>query len=381
MTSKLADRRFMQMALTLSWAAKGTTSPNPTVGAVLVKDSRVIATGVTQKYGGFHAERMLLSDLGLEQTKGSTLYVTLEPCSHQGKTPPCTDIILEKKIRRVVVAILDPNPLVAGQGVALLKAAGIEVDVGLLSKMARAINQDFFVWITEKRPFVTLKYAMTLDGKMASESGDSKWITHARSRRLSHLLRFRSDAILVGANTVIHDNPRLDARLPHRNKALLRIILDPLGKTPPGAHVMSDAFPTLFCVKPEVSREFKVLAENQKKEVWEDTSPGPLIYLPSLLNFLYMKNIQSLFVEGGASVLGGFLADNLGDKLFGFMGNQILGAGLSPFAGFTRKTVKEAVLLDDIHYKNLKDNLLFYGNLQWNSQLLGKDSLNGVKSS
>ncbi|PKL11836.1 MAG: riboflavin biosynthesis protein RibD, partial [Spirochaetae bacterium HGW-Spirochaetae-6] len=165
MISSNLDRRYMQLALTLSWAAKGTTSPNPTVGAVLVKDSQVIATGVTAPYGGFHAERRALDSLPLSQTTNATLYVTLEPCSHHGKTPPCTDIILEKKVGRVVVALLDPNPLVAGKGVSLLRAAGVQVDVGTLEEKARAINQDFFTWIIEKRPFITLKYAMTLDGK------------------------------------------------------------------------------------------------------------------------------------------------------------------------------------------------------------------------
>ncbi|PKL15479.1 MAG: hypothetical protein CVV50_00085 [Spirochaetae bacterium HGW-Spirochaetae-6] len=186
---------------------------------------------------------------------------------------------------------------------------------------------------------------------------------------------------MVGANTVLHDNPHLNVRLPHREKTLLRVILDPEGKTLSGFHVMNDLQPTLFCVKSPVNQKFKSLVNVHHKDIWEDSSPGPLIHLPSLLDFLYKKNIQSLFVEGGSSVLGGFLAENLGDRLFGFQGNQILGSGLSPFAGFSRKTVKEAVLLDDIHYKNLKDNLLFYGNLRWNRQSMGKDSINEEKSS
>ena len=357
----------MQLALELAWIFKGTTSPNPTVGAVLVKNNHIINTGVTQPVGGYHAERMALKDIPVKRSQGSTLYVTLEPCTFHGRTPACTDIILEKKIKRVVIAHKDPHSKVNGRGIEILRKAGISVDVGLYSKKAYQINQDFFIALTKKRPFVTLKYAMTLDGKMASFSGDSKWITHSESRKLTHLLRYRSDAIAVGKNTVNADDPTLNVRLFNREKSLLRVIFDPQGEVNMNFKVVQDEIPSLFVVKKTAPKEF---IENiqciPNKECYIDESNEPLIDLKSFLSYLYQeKKILSLFIEGGSFVLGNFLKEKCADYAFIFLGNQLLGEGLSPLNGFRTKFINEAAVLDDIKYKILSNNLLIHGCIKW----------------
>lgn len=351
----------MQQALFLAWAIKGTTAPNPAVGAVLVKNNKIISFGYTKPFGGSHAERMALENLPLSHTKGSTLYVSLEPCCFYGKTPPCTDIIIEKKVKRVIFAVQDPHPKVAGKGKEILKQAGILVEEGLLKDKAFAINQDFFIYATQNRPMVTLKYAQTLDGKMATFKGDSKWITNTRSRFLTHLLRYRCDAILVGVGTIIADNPTLNARLYQKEKLLLRVILDPYGKTPLNSKVLTDNLPTLFVVKTNVPKNFLKAILTHKKEVWIDPLNKEEIDLQGLLKFLAKKPITSLFVEGGSATLGFFLKEKLADLMFIFMGDQILGEGLSPFLGQKIEKMNQAVKLKNIKQKKLGTNTLIYG--------------------
>lgn len=361
-------KKYMQLALELAWLNKGRTSPNPTVGAVLVKNNKIISCGVTQKPGSFHAERMALKDLSLKESEGSTLYVTLEPCCSYGRTPPCTQIIIEKKVKKVFVAVEDPHPNVCGKGIQTLKDAGIEVELGLLKKQASEINLDFFTSVVEKRPLVTLKYAMTLDGKMATLSGDSKWISNSRSRKITHILRYRSDAILVGIGTVLADNPTLNARLFNREKPLLRVIIDPNGESPLKSNICSDDLPTLFAVKKgKASKEWlNQIINTPNKEIWEDESSSKYIILRDLLSYLYeAKNILSLFVEGGAFVFGSFLREKLADRFFSFLGNRIIGEGLSPFSGIQLNSIKSGVLLDDIHSKQLENNIMIYGKFTW----------------
>lgn len=355
------DHFFMQQALLLAWAIKGTTAPNPAVGAVLVKNNKIISFGYTKPFGGSHAERMALQNLSCEEAQNSTLYVSLEPCCFYGKTPPCTDIIIEKKVKRVVFAVQDPHPKVAGKGKEILKQAGILVEEGLLKDKAFAINQDFFIYATQNRPMVTLKYAQTLDGKMATLTGHSQWITNTRSRFLTHLLRYRCDAILVGVGTIIADNPTLNARLYQKEKALLRIVLDPYGKTPLLSKVLTDNLPTLFVVKNNVPKNFLKAILTHKKEVWIDSLEKDEIDLQGLLQFLAKKSITSLFVEGGSATLGFFLKEKLADLIFIFMGDQILGEGLSPFLGQKIEKMNQAVKLENIKQKKLGTNTLIYG--------------------
>lgn len=365
------DISFMRMALYAAWLGKGKTSPNPSVGAVVVKNNTILSIGQTEPAGGFHAERKALLSLSLNETTGADLYVTLEPCCFYGRTPPCTDIIIEKKIKRVFIAVLDPNPKVQGKGVEILKKAGIEVFVGLLEKQATEINADFFKWIKTGLPFVFFKYAMTLDGKIATLNGDSKWISNTRTLRLAHILRYRADAILVGVQTVLLDNPNLNCRLINRNKKLLRIILDPYGETPLSSQVATDPNPALFVTKRNANREFIEFIKNQSnKELWIDETEGEEINLLALLSFLGKeKQIVSLLVEGGARTLGAFFKQKIGDKIFTVIGNQIIGEGKSPFSGIALNSIKEGAVLDDIYYKKYNNNLLIYGNIRWNNLL------------
>ena len=222
---------YMRLALDLARSAQGQTSPNPLVGAICVKDGQIIGTGAHLKAGTPHAEVHALLMAGTE-SRGADLYVTLEPCAHIGKTPPCTDLIITSGIRRVFVASIDPNPSVNGTGIRLLKAAGIEVVTGILQEEAEQLNRAFFHFINYGKPYVTLKAAATLDGRLSTQTGDSKWITSDAARTDVHHLRHTHDAILVGVQTVLHHNPFLTTRLPHGGKNPIRIILTPALRTP-----------------------------------------------------------------------------------------------------------------------------------------------------
>src|SRR5690625_3162232 len=228
MTSQRNDRIWMQRALSLAEKGRGYASPNPLVGCVIVSaEGNVIGEGYHERYGTPHAEVIALNSVAdRKQLKGATIYITLEPCSHHGKTPPCVDAIIKKRLKRVVIAMLDPNEKNDAKSIERLKQAGITVDVGIMQEEAMTLNQQFCHFIKKKRPFVTVKAAVTLDGKTATSSGDSKWITGTEAREDVHRYRARSDAILVGVNTVLHDDPKLTARLNTGGKNPLRVVLD-----------------------------------------------------------------------------------------------------------------------------------------------------------
>ncbi len=356
------DIKFMNYALYLSYLIKGTTSPNPAVGAVLVKDGKILSTGYTQPPGKYHAERMALINLSTEITKDSTLYVTLEPCCFHGRTPPCTDIIIEKKIKRVVVAIKDPNPNVNGKGIKILRENGIIVDEGLLENKAYYINQDFFLAIKEKRPFVTIKYAMSLDGKLANYEGSSKWITNERARKITHILRYRSDAILVGSNTVINDNPKLNARLSkYKSKNLLRIIIDLEGKIKNG-YVLEDNIKTLFVINENKKAINRIKSYNKEFYI----NRYDKLDIKELLSFLYTNyQIISLFVEGGAYTISEFIKQKFCDQIFCFIGNRIIGEGISIGTNIYKKDINEPPFLSDFKIKKIGDNILIYDKVKW----------------
>ncbi|MDO4735086.1 MAG: bifunctional diaminohydroxyphosphoribosylaminopyrimidine deaminase/5-amino-6-(5-phosphoribosylamino)uracil reductase RibD, partial [Lachnospiraceae bacterium] len=231
--------QYMKRAIELAEKGRGYTSPNPIVGCVVVKDGRIISEGYHERYGEFHAERNALLRCK-EDTEGADLYVTLEPCCHQGKTPPCTDIIIEKKIGRVFVGSMDPNPLVAGKGVQILKGAGIAVETGILEKECLKMNEIFFHFITTKTPFVLSKFAMSMDGKIASESGDSKWVTGEEARAEVHLLRKYYSAIMVGIGTVLADDPMLNCRV-EEGVDPIRVICDSSLRIPLDSKIVQTA--------------------------------------------------------------------------------------------------------------------------------------------
>lgn len=320
------DSRFMSEALRLAARARGMTSPNPMVGAVLVKGGREISRGYHRGPGQPHAEVVAIQSASTS-CQGATLYVNLEPCCHFGRTPPCVDLIISSKIGRVVVGTVDPNPLVAGKGIERLRDSGIEVEVGLLERRCRVLNEAYFKYITTHRPFVTLKLAETLDGKIATPSGDSKWITAQRARRFVHRLRAASDAVLVGKNTVLADDPLLTVRLGQngRRKNPIRVVLDSRLACSPNATVFHGPGQAIV-VTTQLAPEPKIRAFQQSGvEVIITRPAGGRVDLGSLLEQLGNREITSLLVEGGAEVAWGFVSQRLVDKVIFLIAPKLLG--------------------------------------------------------
>jgi diaminohydroxyphosphoribosylaminopyrimidine deaminase / 5-amino-6-(5-phosphoribosylamino)uracil reductase len=336
------DTDYMELALQMASATRGQTSPNPVVGAVVVKDGRIVGMGTHLQAGEEHAEVHALRMAG-GRARGSTLYVTLEPCNHIGKTGRCTDFIIEKEVSRVVVAMTDPNPVVSGSGIKTLEHAGVQVDVGLLAEKALAMNDVFCHFITTQEPYVTLKQAVTLDGKIATATGDSKWITCEEARQDVHELRETHDAILVGINTVIRDNPHLTARITSERKRLIRIVLDTSLRTPIDAHVIQDGeAPTWIFVGCHVARERIEEVESYDVKVFQLQTEK--IYIEDVLRILGENHVSSLLVEGGQQINMSFLETNKVNKLITYIAPKIIGGVDSPssFGGVGVKRIIDA---------------------------------------
>lgn len=319
---------LMLHALNLAKKGEGFVSPNPLVGAVIVKAGEIIGEGYHQKYGDAHAE--VNAFLSCKETAiGAEMYVTLEPCSHYGKTPPCADRIIDEGVKKVYVAMEDPNPLVAGKGIKKLRNAGIEVEVGLYKEKAKKLNESFLKFITTKKPLVISKYAMSLDGKIATSSYDSKWITQESTRAYSHgLLRSKVDAILVGINTVIHDDPILTNR--SGGKSPVRIVLDSNGKINTNFKVIKDTTSKTLVYVKDIAQEKKQLIEAKGHEVITDPTDNKYINLNFVLSDLGKRKISSLLVEGGAEINASFWEQNLVDKFYIFIGNTVIGGKSAP---------------------------------------------------
>ena len=341
------DQYYMQLALDLAASAKGKTNPNPLVGAVIVKDGSIVGTGLHRKAGEPHAEVHAFHMAG-EHAKDATLYVTLEPCSHFGKTPPCANLVKESGVKRVVVAMQDPNPSVAGRGINLLRDAGIDVEVGVLEAQARRLNERFIHNMLTSRPFVISKFAMTLDGKIATYSGHSQWITGEEARRNVHELRDEVDAILVGIGTVLKDNPALTTRLQERTgKNPIRIVLDRELRTPLDAQI----------VQTDAAKTIIVTAEDHQHKASAFESLGvELLYVPVIdhkldlhvmLDELYKRGITDLLVEGGGEVNASFLRNGLIQKFLVYVAPKVLGGrhSITPFKGDDIETIDAAMLL------------------------------------
>ena len=321
------DEKYMRQALELAGKGAGWTTPNPMVGAVVVKDGRVIGRGYHQRAGGPHAEVNAIDDAG-DRARGATLYVTLEPCNHVGRTPPCTRKIIEAGIRRVVVAMADPNPGVTGGGNAALQDHGIAVTTGICETEARVLNETFSTWVTTGRPFVIAKCAATLDGRMATRTGDSRWVTGPASRQFVHRIRHAVDGIMVGVETVKKDDPGLTTRLTARTGSdPTRIILDTHLSTPPTAkmlHQASDA-PTWLVCGPDSPADRRKALENTGARVVDAALKDGRIDLSSLMEKLGAMDITSLLIEGGGTVLGAAFAAGIVDKVCFFFAPKILG--------------------------------------------------------
>jgi diaminohydroxyphosphoribosylaminopyrimidine deaminase/5-amino-6-(5-phosphoribosylamino)uracil reductase len=316
-----SDEKFMRMALRLAEKARGRTSPNPMVGAVVVMNGRVIASGYHHRAGEPHAEALALRKAG-KAAKSATLYVTLEPCSHTNKrTPPCAPLVVASGVRRVVIAMRDPNPQVSGGGIRAIRKAGIEILAGVLEAEARKLNEAYLKYITTGLPFVTLKIAQTLDGKIATASGESKWITGEAARQEGHRLRNGNDAILVGVNTVLADDPSLTARIPG-GRDPLRIIVDSNLRTPPNAKILTQRSTARTCIVTleRSSRSSKLEALlDAGAEVLLAKGRSERVNLRALLKMLGSFGITSVLIEGGAEVQASALKAGIADKVVLFI--------------------------------------------------------------
>lgn len=335
------DEYYMKMALKLAGKGRGYVSPNPLVGAVIVKNDRIIGAGYHQRFGGNHAEINAIRDAG-NAVQGSTLYVTLEPCCHEGKTPPCVNAIIENKIARVVIGIIDSNPLVCREGVGCLQANGIKVTTGVLEQECRRLNETFFYFMETGMPFVTLKYAQSIDGRIATATGHSQWISSPASLKFAHRFRAEHDAILVGSGTVHHDNPELTVRLV-RGRNPLRIIVDSGLNISERARVLkkSALVPTLIATvqSPENPR-FKELAASGAQIITVAPDKQGKVDLRKLLKILGRRKISSVLVEGGAQIITSLLENNLVNRLVTVIAPKIIGSGI------------EAI--GDLHIRNLE---------------------------
>jgi len=328
------DSRFMQMALKEAERGFGTTSPNPRVGAVIVSDDRVISRGHHRTFGDLHAEAESLRHLPAGRAAGATLYVNLEPCCHYGKTPPCTSVIIQSGIRRVVYGIRDPNPQVDGKGLRHLSEAGIEVHGPLLKEKAREINRGYLKFRRFGRPWVTLKWAQSLDGRIAASTGDARWISCPESLKLAHRLRAEHDAVLIGINTALTDNPLLTVRHT-RGHNPCRVILDSNLRFSPNAAMFEEgSAPILIATRPYPPAEkAKHLGARGAELIWLPACENGTLDLGVLLDELGQRGILYLMVEGGSRVLASFINQSLFDEIILVMAPILIGGDGIPSTG------------------------------------------------
>ncbi len=357
----LNDEHFMRLALAEAKKGLGRTSPNPMVGAVVVKNNKILATGFHHHCGGDHAEIDAFKKIGTK-AKGSKLYVTLEPCRHYGRTPPCVDQIIKRGIKEVVVAMKDPNPLTNGKSIKILKKAGVKVKVGVLEKEARWVNEAFIKHMTKGFPFVVTKTAQTLDGKIATRTGESKWITQDATREFARKIRDQFDAILVGVDTVLKDDPRLNG---YHKKTLKKIILDSTGKTPLKArlfHKISSKQCILATTKKISSQKIKIF-RNKDVDVLVCPQKDGGVDLKWLFKELAKKEITSILIEGGAQTIGSALKNNLVDKMHVYIAPKILGDqnAKSAIAGLNIRNLSKAISLKDVSLRTIDQDIWIEG--------------------
>ena len=356
---------YMSKALDLAEKGRGLVSPNPMVGAIIVKGNRIIGEGYHERCGCAHAEVNAFNN-AIEDVKGATMYVTLEPCSHYGKTPPCADKIIEMKIARVVVGTLDPNPLVAGIGVEKLKRAGIEVEVGVLEEACKIKNEIFMKYIIEKSPFIIMKAAMSLDGKIATKTGESKWITGDKSRVQVHKLRNEVTGIMVGVNTVIIDDPELTCRI-EGGKNPIRIIVDSSLRIPKESKIVktSNEVRTIVATTNKADEKDKAELKNKGVEIIEIKSKDGKVDLKELSIKLGSLGIDSILLEGGGELNYSALKSGIIDKVQMYVAPKIVGGSLAkgPVSGEGIELLSDAVMLKCLSTKIVGQDILIEGYL------------------
>lgn len=361
-TMESKDMFYMKKALDLSLKGIGKTSPNPLVGAIIVKNGKIIGEGYHEYYGGPHAEVNAINN-SHEDVEGSTIYVTLEPCSHYGKTPPCADLLVEKKITRAVVAMIDPNPKVAGKGISILMQNGIEVVTGVLEAEAQKINEIFLKFIREKKPFCILKTAMTLDGKIATSTGESMWITNEKSRHYVHELRNRVSGIMVGVNTIIKDDPSLTTRLKNGGTDATRIIVDSSLRIPPDSKVLSidsDKKTIIATTDRADKQKIELLKGFNNVQVVITPEFDSKVDLSYLFDWLGSEGIDSVLVEGGSTLNYSIIERKLADKVVAFIAPKIIGGdeAKTPVGGKGFEHLKDAVSLKNIKISHFDDDIM-----------------------
>jgi len=365
-------KEFIKETLRLAEKGRGLVSPNPMVGSVIVKGSRIIGKGWHKAFGMPHAEIEALKEAG-RSARGATLYVNLEPCCHYGKTPPCTKAIIEAGIKDVICSMEDPNPMVAGKGIEELEKNGITVRTGVLREEAENLNRQYIIYITKERPYIILKWAQTIDGKIATYTGSSKWITGEETRDFVKKMRFEVDGIVVGVNTVISDNPSLDYIAPSfqtkkgilHKKRYWKIVIDPHLKVSEEGRIWGCHNCKVLLVVSEKVEEDRVRYFTDKKdcEVIKIPQDGDRLSLKVLMEELYKREIGIIMVEGGSKTLTSFWDEKLADEVMVFTGNKILGgsSSLSPVAGEDKKSISEAVNIEYLETGRIGNDFFIRG--------------------
>lgn len=366
------QEKYMKEALGLAEKGMGFVNPNPMVGAVIVKNGKIIGRGFHPKYGELHAERFAFADCdskGIDCT-GADMYVTLEPCCHHGKTPPCTDAVTEHKISHVYIGSSDPNPLVAGKGIKILRENGIEVTEGVLKDECDELNEIFFHYITSKKPFVTMKYAMTMDGKIACYTGESKWITGEEARINVHKDRLKHSAIMVGIGTVLSDNPMLDCRL-ENSRNPIRIICDTNLRISPESNIVKTAkeIPTIIATCSDDTEKLSGLEKMGCQIIKTDKSDNH-VDLNQLMNKIRDMKIDSILLEGGGELNWSMLKLGFVNKVQTYIAPKIFGGkdAKSPVSGIGVPEPSMAFMLDDMRIKHLGNDILIESRVKKCSQ-------------
>ena len=356
---------YMREALNLAAIPEGITTPNPMVGAVLVKNGRIIGKGYHPKYGEKHAEVIAIEN-AQESVEGATLYCNLEPCCHKTsdkKTPPCTDRIIREKIKRVIISTIDPNPHVNGKGIEILKQAGVEVITGILAKEAVILNEVYFKYIQTKIPFIHLKMAQTLDGKIATQNYDSRWITDEKAREEVHRMRHKYSGILVGLNTIKTDNPKLTARL-GLSGIPFRIVLDTKLAIPLNSNILNDEFSekTILFTTPNHNSKVKeqLIQKGIKINVVNGNGTG-MVNLHEVVSDLGKMGVTSILVEGGSKIFTHFIKDSLFDKMSVFIAPIIIGQGIDAIGDLKTEKISNALKLEEVVFKQVNKQIVVEG--------------------
>lgn len=359
---KKSHEYYMNLAMKLALKAKGKTCPNPMVGALVVKGERILGKGFHAKAGLPHAEIIALDEAG-KNSKGATLYVTLEPCMHFGRTAPCVDRIIRSRVKEVIVGMIDPNPINNGKGIAILKQHGVKVSVGFLEDKLTRMNEFFIKNISKRMPFVMVKVAESLDGRIATRTGDSKWITSDKSRGFAHRIRQDFDAIMVGVNTVLRDNPKLDAWF--TKKQPIKIIVDSQLSTPQDSNIFSPGasviIVTLSTKSGQETENRKILVD--KAKVLEVKEKSGQINLKDMFKKLFQMGIRSILVEGGGTLNGSLFDEGLVDKVMFFISPKIIGGkeAIGSVMGQGIARVERSVRIKDLKLRRFGEDILVEG--------------------